>query len=157
MPILYSPDGQSISISNGRVGDYLRQGYSSIRPSTNVEGEPIATHLPPPLVPPELKAHASLTGDLNLNTATLKELQKLPGSSTDLARRIRDGRPYERVEDLIQKVPEINWLALRNRVNVNPAEDSKESENSEDTTKSETQNQEALGDGEGGVTGDASN
>lgn len=42
------------------------------------------------------------SGTLNLNTATAREIETLPGIGKTLADRIRAGRPYKKPEDLLR-------------------------------------------------------
>ena len=63
---------------------------------------------------------------LNLNTATLSELETLPGIGPVLARRIVDFRQkkggFRRVEELlvIPGISEKKWKAIRGKVEVKP-------------------------------------
>lgn len=40
---------------------------------------------------------------IDLNTAPLRQVEQLPGITPSMARRIVDGRPYERLEDLVSR------------------------------------------------------
>lgn len=51
---------------------------------------------------PAVSAHASSGGLVNINTATLDELDTLPGVGPKTAQLIVDGRPYATVEDLLR-------------------------------------------------------
>ena len=44
-----------------------------------------------------------ITGPINLNTASLQELETLPGVTPSMARRILDGRPYHDVDELLDR------------------------------------------------------
>lgn len=57
---------------------------------------------------------------VDLNHASLLELESLPGIGPVLARRIADARPFERVDDLrrVAGIGRMRMLALRRRANV---------------------------------------
>lgn len=40
---------------------------------------------------------------IDLNTASVREVERLPGITPSMARRIVDGRPYGRLEDLVER------------------------------------------------------
>jgi competence protein ComEA len=64
---------------------------------------------------------------LNLNTATARELESLPGIGPALARRIVEFRQksggFRRVEELlaVPGISERKWKAIRDKVEVKPA------------------------------------
>ncbi len=74
-----------------------------------------------------MKVFATFLLVLNLNTATLAELDRLPGVGPLLARRIVEFRDkkggFQRVEELlaISGVSEKKWQVLRKLVTVKPA------------------------------------
>ena len=71
-----------------------------------------------------MKAAALLVLILNLNTATVKELEGLPGVGPVLAKRIVEFRQkrgrFKRVEELlaIPGISERKWKAIRDKVEV---------------------------------------
>ncbi|MHC5825310.1 MAG: hypothetical protein ACYT04_58045, partial [Nostoc sp.] len=55
-------------------------------------------------------------GFLMVNSASLKELTERLGLSTAQAKDLRDGRPYNTVEDLIGKIPGVSWVTLDSQI-----------------------------------------
>jgi len=43
------------------------------------------------------------TGPLDVNTASLSDLEQLPGVTPSMARRIYEGRPYGSLDELVQR------------------------------------------------------
>lgn len=60
---------------------------------------------------------------LNLNAATVVQLQMLPGINEELARKIIDGRPYKIVEEVlkIKGIGEKRFAAMRDLIDASPA------------------------------------
>jgi DNA uptake protein ComE-like DNA-binding protein len=115
MAILYSLDGQSVQVFGSYIGDFLRQGYSTTPPNQ-----------PEQAIAPELAVLTKLSGGVDINTASLKELQSLPMIGVAIAKKISASRPYKDVADLINKVPEVAWLDLRDRIAISNTESSNE-------------------------------
>ena len=46
---------------------------------------------------------AERTAPLDLNSASVRRLEELPGITPSMARRIADGRPYESTHDLVDR------------------------------------------------------
>jgi competence protein ComEA len=68
---------------------------------------------------PASKSKTARKAALDLNTATVKELQELPGVGEATARKIIDGRPYTSIDDLTKKgVPARNVESIRSLVRV---------------------------------------
>ncbi len=47
--------------------------------------------------------HGQHVGEMNINTASLEELQQLPGVDAAAAKKIMENRPYARADELITK------------------------------------------------------
>jgi competence protein ComEA len=71
---------------------------------------------------PASKAKAATKVALDLNTATAEELQELPGVGEATARRIIEGRPYSRIDDLAKAGVQTRTIAaIRSMVRVGAA------------------------------------
>lgn len=64
---------------------------------------------------------------IDINSATSEELQTLPGVGPKLAQVIIDGRPYEKIEDLldVKGIGEKKLEKLKDLVEVKPLEEQK--------------------------------
>jgi competence protein ComEA len=83
----------------------------ALQDGTQVYVPRVAEAVPPLLLQPAVRAAATvdlatagfISGSLiNLNTATAKELESLPGVGETIAQRIVAGRPYGAIEDLMR-------------------------------------------------------
>jgi DNA uptake protein ComE-like DNA-binding protein len=110
MAILYSLDGQPVQVFGSYIGDYLRQGYSTNPP--NQVQEAIAS---------PLANLTELTGSIDINNASIKELQSLPNVGVAIAKKIIAARPYADLPDLINKIPDISWMDLRTQITLSAA------------------------------------
>lgn len=116
MAILYSPDGQSVQAFNSYIDDYLRKGYS-ITPPYQVGSESVSS---------PLAVLTELTGSIDINTASIKDLQSLPQVGVAIAKKIVANRPYRDLPDLINKVSEIAWMELRGQISLSAIADETE-------------------------------
>lgn len=129
--ILYSPDGQPVACQPGDIRSYLQKGYKTAPPQKKLSPEESRNlHSIHPVVAQNIE----LTGDLDLNTASPKELAALPQVGTAVARKIKEHRPYKRIEDLIANVPEVDWLAIKDKVKLEPVKEVTHASNGEAET-----------------------
>lgn len=111
--ILYAPDGQPVQVFD--VSAFLRLGYSVNPPSQ--------PNQPKQAIAPSLAVLTELTGSTDINTASIKELQALPQIGVAIAKKIIAARPYKDVTDLLNKIPDIAWLDLRNQITLSAVEE----------------------------------
>ena len=66
-------------------------------------------------------------GPIDLNTASLDEVEQLPGITPSMAQQIVDGRPYNDVDDLVDRkiLSNREYQRLKNRVAVKKSEPKK--------------------------------
>jgi competence protein ComEA len=66
---------------------------------------------------------ATFTGPLDVNTASLADIEQLPGVTPSMARRIFEGRPYKTVDELVERglLSERELDRVRKKIKVRPA------------------------------------
>lgn len=103
MPILFDPvSGQGVQIHEMQVNSFLQQGYRTTAPD---EPKPALQ----PTAPTELSTEL-----VKINSVSLKDLTEKLGLTTQQSKELRDGRPYASAEDLIAKIPTVQWTAFTN-------------------------------------------
>ncbi|BAY55276.1 phospholipase D [Leptolyngbya boryana NIES-2135] len=121
MPILYAPPNwEPRSIPPTEVRRCLKDGYRETAPdvlSVPNKQIPISTTVQPvPVVPPE-----QIDARINVNTASLAQLSKLPGITTAIAKKVIAARPYSSIEDLCERFPELDRIQLEPKVSFDAA------------------------------------
>lgn len=109
MPLLYDGStGMAYEVPISEIENFLRKGFRSTPPF--VAESPIAPSEPIALL--SVATALSNPSAINVNMASLKELAALPLVGTAIAKQMRDNRPYASVEDLIARIPEVDWLTI---------------------------------------------
>lgn len=49
------------------------------------------------------RAERPITGPVDVNTAALSDIERLPGVTPSMARRIYEGRPYASLDELVER------------------------------------------------------
>jgi len=117
MAIVYSPDGQPVQVFNSYIEDYLKKGYSTAEPNR-----------PESLIASPLAALVELSGSIDINTASMKDLQSLPPIGVAIAKNIVANRPYKDLAELINKISEVSWMDLRSQITLSAITDKVEPE-----------------------------
>jgi competence ComEA-like helix-hairpin-helix protein len=83
---------------------------------------------------------------IDINSATLKELETLPGIGTKIAQAIIRRRPYEKIEDImkVQKIGEKRFAKIKDLIEVKPIKKTEEQQTEGTPTPTETPQQEAT-------------
>jgi len=115
--ILYLGD-QPVRVHDSLVSNYIQNGYReqpAFEPASNL----IAADTTPIVLPPVL---LKPTGTIDVNSASAEELATIPNVGVKIAKAVIDNRPYQSVEDLIQKVQSINWINTLHLIAISPVE-----------------------------------
>lgn len=117
MPVFFHPeDGQPVFVLEGRENDFLKLGYRTTEPQLikvipPVAVAPVVENNPPTPIPATPN-----TNQVLINSASLKELTEKFNLSTAQAKEVRDKRNYADIEELIAKVPAVNWTGLNSQI-----------------------------------------
>jgi hypothetical protein len=103
--ILYNHDGMPVSVPPGREEDFLSWGYTYQPPGIKTKVE----NVPQPSSPPSITQQSISPKVIDINSASLKDMSEVLGLSTAQGRSLRDNRPYESIQNLIDLFPDIEW------------------------------------------------
>lgn len=129
---MYEPrSGTPVSVPAGEVQARLNEGFRTQQPDEN-------TVLKPTLgmervdVSPSADIAAREMIAIEINTGTLKDLSTRLGLSTPQAKLVKERRPFENLEDLIAKIPEVNnWANMAHLISFTEKEPPSEKEEEE--------------------------
>lgn len=136
---MYEPlTGMPVSVPSGEVLSRRNAGYRSEPPKDDTELKPQTLQSFP--VSPSATKEAREMIPVDINNGSLKDLSNRLGLSTSQARLVKDRRPYNNLEDLIAKMPEIsNWANLEHLLSFDEPEDQKkEAIEQGDTSKADS-------------------
>ena len=108
MAILYSLDGEPRQIPDSLVDRFLSDGYRRTPPGAK-----------PTIAQPSTIDEVTSASDSSIvaiNTASLKELIALPLVGTSIAKKIIAQRPYSSIEELIEKIEGVEWIAIQAQI-----------------------------------------
>jgi hypothetical protein len=113
MEILYTPEGMPWVVSPGDIPSFLRNGYRRQPVEVLPDTLPLVDsgNITPPIADQNSGPQI-----VDVNVATLKGLTSGLGLGTAIARKVTDSRPYATIEDLIAKIPEVDWLAVAGNI-----------------------------------------
>ena len=102
------------------LGAVVAAGFaSSLAPFALAQAEPGSVpEIAYPESAPEAKSVAASDGKLDLNSASLEQLETVPGIGDALARKIIAGRPYRTKLDLVHRkiIPRSLYLKIKDQI-----------------------------------------
>jgi hypothetical protein len=140
--LMYEPrNGTPVSVPSAEVQARLNEGFRTAKPDEDTVLKP-GTGIARVDISPSATIAAREMVPIEINAATLKDLQVRLGLSTAYAKLVKEKRPYTDLEDLIAKVPEINnWANLEHIISFKEQEQPKELEQEKAVIPQITQNQ----------------